>query len=51
MAENQCGKAAYFSLRETTRNSTRNGVKLYEKRGDPRRVMNQMFVISYKQYL
>ena len=39
------------TLRGTVRNSTEIGSKLYEKRGDPRRVMNQMFVISYKQYL
>ena len=34
MAENQRGKAAYFSLREMTRNSTRNGPKLYGDRVD-----------------
>ena len=32
MTENQRGKAAYFSLREMGRNSTRNDVKLYEER-------------------
>ena len=47
MAENQRGKAAYFSLRETTRNSTRNGPKLYGDRGDSLRQPDRMFVMFY----
>ena len=47
MSDNQCDKTAYFSLRETTRNSTRNNLKLYGDRGDSLRQTDWMFVMFY----
>lgn len=40
-----------FSLRETYRNSTKIGSKLYEKRDVPRRATNEMFIRLDKRYI
>jgi len=39
-----------FSLRETGRNSTEIGVKLYEEWGDSRRATHGVFLMFYKTY-